>query len=224
MIEELRERLPASGLVNCYRRADELLLRSQEPDILARLRRAARHALAASAAPPERPAPHPSLVAEAAARDASEVENLIGVFLERTGKQLTFTPDAVESASRLFAGEDARALLALMEETAEAAPSGAIISAEAVEVVALRGRAPRGNFARPWEGFSLKEELREPEKRFIELALKAADGKISVAARLLGFNHNELLTSIIKSRYPELLAARLPPIPRKRSIIPKSRR
>ncbi len=224
MIEELRERLPAPELVNCYKRADELLLRSQEPDILARLRRAARHALAASAAPPERSAPHPSLVAEAAARRASEVENLIGVFLERTGKQLTFTPDAVESASRLFAGEDARALLALMEETAEAAPSGAIISAEAVEVVALRGRAPRGNFAKPWEGFSLKEELREPEKRFIELALKAADGKISVAARLLGFNHNELLTSIIKSRYPELLAARLPPIPRKRSIIPKSRR
>jgi tetratricopeptide (TPR) repeat protein len=224
MSEELRERLPASELVNCYQRADELLLRSQEPDVLARLRRAARHALAASETPPERSVPQRSMVADAAARRASNVEKLIVTFLERTDKQLTFTPEAVESASRLFAGEDERAFLALMEETAEAAPVGATISAEAVEVVALRGRAPRGNFAKPWEEFSLKEELREPEKRFIELALKAADGKISVAARLLGFNHNEILTSIIKSRYPELLAVRLPPIPRKRSIIPKSRR
>ena len=224
MSEELRERLPASELVSCYKRADELLLRSQEPDVLARLRRAARHALAASETPPERSIPHRSMVADAAAQRASNVEKLIVTFLERTDKQLTFTPEAVESASRLFAGEDERAFLALLEETAEAAPVGATISAEAVEVVALRGRAPRGNFAKPWEEFSLKEELREPEKRFIELALKAADGKISVAARLLGFNHNEILTSIIKSRYPELLAVRLPPIPRKRSIIPKSRR
>jgi len=225
MIEELRERLTASEIVSCYRRADELLLRSQEPEILARLRRAARHALDASAAQPERSAPQTGLVTDASAEHGtSRVENLILASLKRTGKQLTFTPEAVEAAGRLFAFEDARAFLALMEETAAAAPSGAVISAEAVEVVALRGRAPRGNFAKPWEGFSLKEELREPEKRFIELALKAADGKISVAARLLGFNHNEILTSIIKSRYPELLAARLPPIPRKRSIIRKPRR
>jgi hypothetical protein len=221
MIEELRERLPPSEMVNCYKRTDELLLRSQEPALLARLRRAARHALDAAAAPPERSALHTNL---AAAYGVSHVEKLLGDFGERIGKQVSFTPEAVELASRLFAGEDAQSLLALMEESAEAAPAGAIISAEAVEVVALRRRAPRGNFAKPWEGFSLKEELREPEKRFIELALQAAEGKISVAARLLGLNHNEILTSIIKSRYPELLAARLPPIPRKRSIIRKPRR
>lgn len=222
MIEELCERLPASEMANCYKRADELLLLSQEPDILARLRRAARRALDAVA---ERPATHTSPTAdESSARGAGDFEKRVGDFLQRTGRRLTFTPEAVELASRLFAGEDARSLLALMEETVEAAPDGTIISAEAVEIVALRRCPPRGNFAKPWEGFSLKEELREPEKRFIELALKAADGKISVAARLLGFNHNEILTSIIKSRYPELLAARLPPIPRKRSIIRKPQR
>ena len=220
MFEELRERLPASELMNCYRRADELLLRSQEPDLLSRLRRAARHALDAAAAAPERPALQTSLMASGVSR----VEKLLGAFLERTGKQVTFTPEAVELASRLFAGEDEPSLLALLEETAEAAPAGAVITVEAVEIVALRRLPPRGNFVMPWEGFSLKEELREPEKRFIELALKAADGKISVAARLLGLNHNEILTSIIKSRYPELLASRLPPIPRRRSIIRKPQR
>lgn len=225
MIEELRERLPAPDVVGCYKRADELLLRSQEPDLLGRLRLAARHALDAAAVPPERPALRAGSAAdESAARGAGHVEELLGALLERAGGQLTFTPEAFELASRLFAGEDAQSLLALIEESAEAAPAGAVISAEAVETVALRRRPPRGNFTKPWEGFSLKEELREPEKRFIELALKAAEGKISVAARLLGLKHNELLTSIIKSRYPELLASRLPPIPRKRSIIRKPRR
>lgn len=223
MLEELRERLPASELMNCYRRADELLLRSQEPDLLVRLRRAARHALDAAAAPPERSTLQTNPSADGA-RGASHVEKLFGAFSEHTGKQVTFAPEAVELASRLFAGEDAQSLQALLAETAEDAPAGAVISAEAVEIVALRSLPPRGNFVKPWEGFSLKEELREPEKRFIELALKAADGKISVAARLLGFNHNEILTSIIKSRYPELLASRLPPIPRRRSIIRKPQR
>jgi tetratricopeptide (TPR) repeat protein len=220
LLEELCERLPASELMSCYRRADELLLRSQEPDLLARLRHAARHALNAAAAPSERSALHVNQSADG----TSHVEKLIDALLERTGKRVTFAPDAVELASRLFAGEDAQTLLALLEETAEAAPSGAVISTEAIEIVALRRLPPRGNFAKPWEGFSLKEELREPERRFIELALKAADGKISVAARLLGLNHNEILTSIIKSRYPELLASRLPPIPRRRSIIRKPQR
>jgi tetratricopeptide (TPR) repeat protein len=225
MLEELRERLPASELMDCYRRADELLLRSQEPDLLVRLRRAARHALDAASAQPEQSTFQTNPSADVAATNgASHVEKLFGAFSERTGRQVTFTPEAFELASRLFAGEDARSLQALLAETAEAAPAGAVISAEAVEIVALRRLPPRGNFVKPWENFSLKEELREPEKRFIELALKAADGKISVAARLLGFNHNEILTSIIKSRYPELLASRLPPIPRRRSIIRKPQR
>ncbi|HEX7313496.1 MAG TPA: tetratricopeptide repeat protein [Pyrinomonadaceae bacterium] len=211
MIEELGGRLGASGMADCYRRADELLARSQEPELLSRLRRAARHALDA-------------LEDGARAHSAGRVERMIGAFLERTGRRLTFTPEAVGLAGSLFAGEDTPSFLALLEETAAAAPDGATVTAEAVEVVALRRLPPRGNFAKPWADFSLREELREPEKRFIELALKAADGKISVAARLLGLHHNEILTSIINSRYPDLIAARLPPIPRKRSIIRKPKR
>jgi transcriptional regulator with PAS, ATPase and Fis domain len=123
--------------------------------------------------------------------------------------------------SRLFLKDGLRELGALVEQTIAAASPETLITPDAVEVVALRGHAAQGNFAQPWADFSLRDELRYPEKRFIELALKAADGKISVAARLLGFNHNELLTSIIKSRYPELLSVRTPAVPRKRSIIRK---
>jgi transcriptional regulator with PAS, ATPase and Fis domain len=130
----------------------------------------------------------------------------------------------VEAMNRLFLAEGERTLSELIEQSIAAAPSDTTISADDVEVVAIRDRTPRGNFAQPWAEFSLKDELHQPEKRFIELALKAAAGKISVAARLLGLEHNERLTSIIKSRYPELLAARTQPIPRKRSIIPKHRR
>jgi transcriptional regulator with GAF, ATPase, and Fis domain len=132
-----------------------------------------------------------------------------------------FAPEAVEAMSRMFLEDGLRTLKGIIKETSANAPRGTIVTADDVEVVALRRALPRANFAEPWSGFSLKEEMRQPERRFIELALKAAEGKISVAARLLGFNHNEILTSIIKSRYPELLAARKPPIPRRRSIIRK---
>jgi hypothetical protein len=125
-----------------------------------------------------------------------------------------FAPEAVEAMSRMFLEDGLRTLKGIIKETSANAPRGTIVTADDVEVVALRRALPRANFAEPWSGFSLKEEMRQPERRFIELALKAAEGKISVAARLLGFNHNEILTSIIKSRYPELLAARKPPIPR----------
>ena len=217
MCEEIGGLLGAAGLRDAYTRADRLLARSQAPEILARLRRVARNALDAL-----------PVAAEPDTRDAATgphtVERLILNALLRYKKQVSFAPEAVEAMSRLFLADGERTLSELIEQSIAAAPPDTTISADDVEVVAIRDRAPRGNFAQPWAEFSLKDELNQPEKRFIELALKAAAGKISVAARLLGLEHNERLTSIIKSRYPELLAARTPPIPRKRSIIPKHRR
>lgn len=227
MCEELSGFLGTIGLRETYARADQLLARSQSPEILARLRRVARHALDALSA-----AEKPDTLASTSANDsiAAElptVKNLILDTLRRYEKRVTFTPEAMEAMSRLFLVDGVNALGELIEQSIAAAPSETIISADDVEIVAIRDRTPRGNFAQPWAEFSLKDELHQPERRFIELALKAADGKISVAARLLGLEHNERLTSIIKSRYPELLAARTPPISRKRSIIrkpqPKSR-
>jgi tetratricopeptide (TPR) repeat protein len=234
LMEELPARLRAGERRAFYSRADELLARSQHPETLARLRRAARLALGLRP-DGEMPDPHPDAGGESDARPAAgragdvrpeaaqlaAVEHLVADALRRQPKQVTFSAEALEAMSRLFLSDGTRALEALVEQTLADAEPGALITPDAVEIVALRGLTSRGNFAQPWADFSLKEALRRPEKRFIELALKAAEGKISVAARLLGFNHNELLTSIIKSRYPELLAARNPAVPRRRSIIRK---
>lgn len=214
LVEELAPLLGADELRAGYLRADERLARTQDPKVSGRLRRAARTVLEAQ--------PRAEEARRSGAADVrAAVEGFIEEASRRHGRRIEFTPEAVEAMCLMFLEDGLRTLEAIIEETVAAAPTGAIVTADAIEVVALRRSAPRGNFAEPWGGFSLKEELRQPERRFIELALKAAEGKISVAARLLGFNHNEILTSIIKSRYPELLAARNPPVPRRRSIIRK---
>lgn len=224
MVEELAPLLDADEMRDGYLSADERLALTQDPEVSKRLRRAARRVLdaqprAEAARRSQMSAPHDAATDNDGVRAA--VEGYIGEALRRHGSRVEFTPEAVEAMCRMFLEDGLRMLEAIIEETVAAAPSGTVVTADAVEVVALRRAASRGNFAEPWSGFSLKEELRQPERRFIELALKAAEGKISTAARLLGFNHNEILTSIIKSRYPELLAARNPPVPRRRSIIRK---
>jgi tetratricopeptide (TPR) repeat protein len=224
MCEELGGFLGASGLRDAYTRADQLLARSQSPEILARLRRAARQSLDALSAAGEtnaHAATHTIAAVDSHAPTMPTIEKIILDAQQRYEKHVTFTPEAIEAMNRLFLADGVSSLHELIEQAIAAAPSDTRISADDVEVVAIRNRTPRGNFAQPWSEFSLKDELRQPEKRFIELALKAAGGKISVAARLLGLEHNERLTSIIKSRYPELLSARTPPIARRRSIIRK---
>ena len=228
LLEELAPLLGAGELRDAYLRADERLSRTQDPEVYERLRRAARRVLDAlprtkEAEPPEASATHdtlPDMLGDDPEVRAA-VEGFIDDALRRHGARVEFTHEAVEAMCRMFLEDGLRTLRGIIEETVATASGGTVVTADDVEVVALRRALPRANFAEPWSGFSLKEELRQPERRFIELALKAADGKISIAARLLGFNHNEILTSIIKSRYPKLLAARKPPIPRRRSIIRK---
>lgn len=70
-----------------------------------------------------------------------------------------------------------------------------------------------------WENFSLKEEVRRLEERYIRLALVDAEGRVSHAAKLLGFDDHGSLNSLLKNKYQHLRAARLPASPRKRSII-----
>ncbi|HEX6716884.1 MAG TPA: tetratricopeptide repeat protein [Pyrinomonadaceae bacterium] len=70
-----------------------------------------------------------------------------------------------------------------------------------------------------WEHFSLKEEVRRLEERYIRLALEDSEGRISHAAKLLGFEDHGSLNSLLKNKYQHLRSARLPAFPRKRSII-----
>jgi CheY-like chemotaxis protein len=56
-----------------------------------------------------------------------------------------------------------------------------------------------------WNGFSLKHAARRYEGHLIRLALKQTGGKVTAAARLLGFRHHQSLISLIASRHKELI-------------------
>jgi tetratricopeptide (TPR) repeat protein len=75
-----------------------------------------------------------------------------------------------------------------------------------------------------WENFSLKEEVRRLEERYIERALNEAEGRVSHAAKLLGFDDHGSLNSLLKNKHQRLLTARVPATPRKRSIFRKHQR
>jgi tetratricopeptide (TPR) repeat protein len=109
-------------------------------------------------------------------------------------------------AAKVFAADDRR------EEEGDKRRSFAI--SQAVK------DAPHSEHAKTrWENFSLKEEVRRLEERYIRLALEDSEGRVSHAAKLLGFEDHGSLNSLLKNKYPHLRAARLPASPRKRSII-----
>ena len=73
--------------------------------------------------------------------------------------------------------------------------------------------------AATWGEFCLKEDVRRYEARVIERALKETDGVVSKASHLLGFRHHNSLITLLNTRHKNLLHARSPIIPRRRSII-----
>jgi len=77
-----------------------------------------------------------------------------------------------------------------------------------------------------WEGFSLKDAISRYEVHLIKLALKETSGKVTSAARLLGFKHHQSLITLIGSRHKELIetGARAPVRSRRRHLIVHSKR
>ena len=77
-----------------------------------------------------------------------------------------------------------------------------------------------------WEGFSFKDAVRRYEAHLIRLALKETGGKVTAAARLLGFRHHQSLIALIDSRHKELLETRAPVRPRRHHLLahPKRKR
>lgn len=70
-----------------------------------------------------------------------------------------------------------------------------------------------------WRGFSFRAAVRRYERFLLELALRDAGGLVTRAAQLLGFKHHQSLISLINHRHKDLLQARSPVWPRRRSII-----
>jgi transcriptional regulator with PAS, ATPase and Fis domain len=152
---------------------------------------------------------------------AEDISAIAAHFVEdaiaRHHKRVMFTPASFEAMRKLPLSGNARELRALIERTFLEAADGAQISAEAVEMIALR-QTRKAGFANVWEGCSLVEEVLRYEKTLIRRALEATQGGVTRAARLLGLSHQALI-AILSTRHQDLLSARKPVQRRRRSII-----
>lgn len=115
----------------------------------------------------------------------------------------------------------ATAPLEILERLRRAARRAFAVRSVHAEQQIAREQTQKSEEANPWGNFSLKEEVRRLEERYIESALKEAEGRVSHAAKLLGFDDHGSLNSLLKNKHKKLLAGRVPATPRKRSIIRK---
>jgi len=145
-------------------------------------------------------------------------EHFIKEMQERHCRRVTFTPEAIAAMRLLPLKGNARELRSLIERTVLTAKDNATITVEAVETIALRQTQIAG-FANPWADFSLKEEVRILEERFIELALREAKGMVSHAARLLGFKNHKSLNYRLENKNKNLRLIKRTSKSHKRSII-----
>ena len=152
----------------------------------------------------------------------SLAEHFIKEAFERYGQRVTFTPEAIEAMRQLPLRGNALELRALIERTVLTAPLGTVIKQDAVETFVLL-HEETGDLADVWEGCLLSEEVRRYEGNLIKMALDAAQGHITRAARLLGTTHQGL-AYILQGRHKELLSARTPMRQRRRSIVRKRNR
>jgi diguanylate cyclase (GGDEF)-like protein len=135
----------------------------------------------------------------------------------RYGQRITFTPESVEAMRQLALKTNVRDLRDLVENAFLTTADGAVVSAEAVDTLAVR-QTRKGDFADPWANCSLEEEVRHYEGRLIQAALNAAQGRVTRAAHLLGITHQSL-AFIINARQRDLISQRKPARTRRASVI-----
>lgn len=112
-----------------------------------------------------------------------------------------------------------RAAIGSLKNSQDASTTKRLISCAEILFDALTGLDQTEELGEStWEGFSLKQYVRQSEGSVIERALRDAGGSVTRAARLLGFNHHQSLIHLINSRHRELLNARSSVRPRRRQI------
>ena len=225
LLEELKTQFSPREFTDYYNKADRYFGSQAEIEMLRRMRKIAAE-LVNDNHPPQpaenRPAATNFSMPEETEKLDEKINEIISSSQTRFQKTVEFTSEAIAAMQNLFLDDNIGKLKKIIERTIENSENNAVITSNAVEVVALRN-CLEADFASPWQDLSLREITQNIEKRLIELALKEAQGKITGAANLLGFKHYEMLHSIIKSRHPELLIQRIPPVKRRKSIIKKSK-
>ncbi|HEX9962032.1 MAG TPA: helix-turn-helix domain-containing protein [Pyrinomonadaceae bacterium] len=223
LLEELKTTFSHAEFADYYNKADRYFGSHAEIEMLRRLRKIAADLINDNHG---QPTAEKGAVSAAMPEEMENVEAKINEIIDssqiRFRKTVEFTPEAIAAMRKLFLGGNFGRLKNLVERTVEKSETGSVITSDAVEVVALRNSG-EADFAFPWQDLSLRELTQDIEKRLIQLALKEAGGKITGAAKLLGFKHYEMLHSIIKSRHAELLTQRIPPVKRRKSIIKKTK-
>ena len=222
LLEEQKAQLSAAEIVDYYNKAVQYFGERPQIESLKRLQKIAVYFINEKF---ESKAARSVFKPETSARmidHQEKINEIINDSQARFQKTVNFTPDAVAAMKNYFLEDNLGKLEKIIEQTIQKSPPDALITSDAVEIVALRN-CLEADFASPWENLSLRELTHNIEKRLIQLALKEASGKITEAARLLGFKHYEMLHSIIKSRHPELLNERTAPVKRRRSIIKKTK-
>lgn len=130
-------------------------------------------------------------------------EHFIKLIRATLGKRVTFTPEAIEAMKSLQLKGNARELRALIERTIIVASDGEVITAQAVETIALR-KTQGANFHQPWMDCSMWKEVRLYEAKLIKQALDMGRGSVVRAAELLGISHQSL-SAMLNKRHKDLL-------------------
>ncbi|MFN2455371.1 MAG: hypothetical protein ABR577_14240 [Pyrinomonadaceae bacterium] len=134
--------------------------------------------------------------------------------IEELGDRLTPHELGVvfERAADFLAASPSPAILARLSTAARRV----VYIVTALPVTAEENYAMRG---KAWTDFAFFDEIHRYESLLIERALREAHGKVSRAAQLLGLDNHQTLIFILNSRHKDLLPARTPARPRRRSII-----
>lgn len=148
-------------------------------------------------------------------------EHFIKLIQATLNKRVTFTPEAIEAMKSLPLRGNSRELRALIERTIIVASEGEVITAQAVETVALR-KTQVANFSKPWLDCSMWEEIKLYEARLIKQALDMGGGSVVRAAELLGISHQSL-SAMLNKRHKDLLPATNNAGQRKRRYIKSSK-
>jgi transcriptional regulator with GAF, ATPase, and Fis domain/Flp pilus assembly protein TadD len=138
-------------------------------------------------------------------------------FSELHNKRVRFTPQALEALRRLPLKGNVRELRSLVERTVLTSTGGREVTLEDVEVLVAR-QTTKAALSNAWAGCSFEEEVLTYEAKLIKLALENARGSVTSAARLLGMTHQRL-SAMLQGRHKNLLPAKKPAQPRKRSLM-----
>lgn len=141
--------------------------------------------------------------------------------VEELGDRVTAVElaEMYERADSLLAGVQSAHMVARLKACARRVIKALAGRAEARSQPAADSEGFFAALPRGWDGFSLKKEVRRYEAALIKGALKEADGVVSRAAQMLGFEHYQTLIALLNNRHKDLLHARTPIVPRRRSII-----